>query len=184
MVFVPLEPVPVVTFVLLWPLVPAFAAQEPLERVFTREALVLECKPLEPRLVALRNRGPLVLPVLPLEQRLPAFAAQEPLALASVPPEPVVPLAHKPLEPRLVAFRNQEALVLAVLPLGQLLMAFVPPEPPVVLASKPREPLVGEPLPLAGVNLKNLLAVRKNRSSNSPIGASSQIAPPGRSGII
>jgi hypothetical protein len=133
MVFVPLEPVPVVTFVLLWPLVPAFAAQEPLERVFTREALVLECKP---------------------------------------------------LEPRLVAFRNQEALVLAVLPLGQLLMAFVPPEPPVVLASKPREPLVGEPLPLAGVNLKNLLAVRKNRSSNSPIGASSQIAPPGRSGII
>ena len=41
-----------------------------------------------------------------------------------------------------------------------------------------------EPLPLASINLKNRLVVKKNRSSSSPTGTSPQIAPPGRSGII
>ena len=41
-----------------------------------------------------------------------------------------------------------------------------------------------EPLPLASVNLKNRLGVKKNRSRSSPAGARAQIAPPGRSGII
>ena len=146
---------------------------------------------------------PQVLSVLTLEQPLRASAALEPLVLAFVTPEPQVVLAYKPLEPLPPPFKNREPLVLAVLPLGQLLPASVALDPlvlpfrnrePLVLAlvllgqlllgSTPLEPLPLEPLLLACVNLKNLLVVRKNRSSSSPAGASSQIAPSGRSGII
>ena len=58
--------------------------------------------------------------------------------------------------------------------------------PPVQRASGscPWSQLAQKPLPLASVNLKKLLGVRKNRSRSSPAGARSQIAPPGRSGII
>ena len=60
---------------------------------------------------------------------------------------------------------------------------------PLVMAYKPLEPLGlafmrPGPLGLASVNPEKLLLARKNRSSSSPPGASSQIAQPGRSGII
>ena len=184
MASVHLQPLLVLAFVLRWTLatafvtpeaqalavltlrqlLPASVALEHLLPVFvtTGPLVVLAYKLLEPLALPFRNREPLVLAVLSLGQLLPASVALEPLVLA---------------------FKNREPLVLAVLLLGKLLLRSVLLEP-LVLAYKPLEPLVGEPLPLACGNLKNLPAVRKNRSSSFPIGVSSQIAPPGRSGII
>lgn len=108
--------------------------------------------------------------------------------------KPQVVLADKPLESLVAAFSNRQRLVLAFVLLGQLLLGsvaleplglpFATLEPLVLLAYRKLEPRVTEPLPLASINLKKLLVVRKDRSSSSPIGARSQIAPPGRSGII
>ena len=123
--------------------------------------------------------------------------------------EPQVVLAHKPLESLVAAFVTLDPLVLSFLSLEQLLRASAVLDPlvlpfvllgqlllgsvalePLVLPFVTIEPLVVlayrklEPLPLASVNLKKLLVVKKNRSSSSLVGASSQIAPPGRSGII
>ena len=154
MASVHLQPLLVLAFVLRWTLATAFV---------TPEAQALE--------------------VLTLRQLLPASVALEHLLPVFVTTGPLVVLAYKLLEPLALPFRNREPLVLAVLSLGKLLLRSVLLEP-LVLAYKPLEPLVGEPLPLACGNLKNLPAVRKNRSSSFPIGVSSQIAPPGRSGII
>jgi hypothetical protein len=77
-----------------------------------------------------------------------------------------VVLAYKPLELLALPFRNREPLVLAVLSQGQLLPASAALQPLVVLAYKLLEPLVGEPLPLAHINLKNLLVSRKNRNNS------------------
>ena len=154
MASVHLQPLLVLAFVLRWTLATAFV---------TPEAQALA--------------------VLTLRQLLPASVALEHLLPVFVTTEPLVVLAYKLLEPLALPFRNREPLVLAVLSLGKLLLRSVLLEP-LVLAYKPLEPLVGEPLPLACGNLKNLPAVRKNRSSSFPIGVSSQIAPPGRSGII
>jgi hypothetical protein len=153
---------------------PRFVTPEP--------QVVLAYKPPESLVAALMTPEPLVLAVLPLGQLLPASVALEPPALAFT-REPQV-LTFVDRQQLVMAIRDLQPLVLAVLPLDQLLPASVVLEPLVVLAYKPLEPLVAKPLPLAGVNLKNLLVVRKNRSSSSPTGASSQIAPPGRSGIV
>lgn len=156
-------------------LLPASVLQEPL--------LVMKFVLLEPRFM---TPGP---------QVVLAYNPPAPLAVGFVTPEPQAPAALSlgqllpasvALEPLVLPFRNRELLVLAFVLLGQLLLGSVPLEPLVLLAYKPLEPRVTEPLPLPRVlvNLKNLLVVRKNRSSSSAAGASSQIAPPGRSGII
>jgi hypothetical protein len=90
-----------------------------------------------------------------------ASALLEPLVMASALLEPLV-MASKPLEPLVAAFLLLKPLM------GMLATASVPPGP----------------LVLAAVNPEKLLLARKNRSSSSPPGASSQIAQPGRSGII
>jgi hypothetical protein len=130
--------------------------------VTTEPLVVLAYKLLEPLPLPFRNREPLVLAVLTQGQLLTASVALDPLVLS---------------------FKNREPPALAVLLLGKLLLRSVPLDP-LLLAYKPLEPLVAEPLPPAHIHRKNLLVVRKNRSSSFPIGASSQIAPPGRSGII
>ena len=139
----------------------------------------------------------------------PGVRPLEPLVLASVPLEPLVLASIR--EPLVLAsdpwshwsWRRVLAPLAADRTPGSCwslasLADRGPASPePQVLASVPLEPLVlafspwnrwsgiapGAPA-LASVNLKNLLVVKKNRSSSSPTGASSQIAPPGRSGII
>ena len=100
-----------------------------------------------------------------------ASAPQEPLVLAFMRPGPLV-MAYKLLQPLVVGFLPRKRLM------GMLATASDPQEP-LVLASVLLEPLV-----LASVNPEKLLLARKNRSSSFPPGASSQIAQPGRSGII
>ena len=117
-------------------------------------------------------------------------------------PEPLAAPAYKPREarvavparrrllpasaarkPLVLPCSSREPLVLALVPPGHLLPASAALELLVLLVFKPLEALVAEPLPLGGVNLKKLIVVTKNRSSSSLAGASSQIAPLGRSGI-
>ena len=171
----------------LRPLLPAFVALEPLVLAFTREPRVLTLADLQQLVLAFRGLEPQGLEPPPL-----ASVRLEPLLLPFRNGGPLVPsvlglgqllLASVALEPPVLGFRNRQPPVLAVLSLEQLLPASVALEP-LLLAYKPLEPLVKEPPSLGRVNLKNLLVVRKNRSSSSPAGASSQIAPPGRSGII
>ena len=81
-----------------------------------------------------------------------------------------------------------EPLVLAFVALEPLVLAFVLVEP-LIQPSMPLEALVLavlslEPLVLGFVNLEKLLLVRKNTRNSPPTGAGSQIAQPGRSGII
>jgi len=119
-------------------------------------------------------------------------------SMASVLLESLV-MAYKPLEPLVAAFLLLKPLMgmlaTASVPLGPLVLASAPQEllglayKPLVVAYKPLEPLGlafmrPGPLGLASVNPEKLLLARKNRSSSSPPGASSQIAQPGRSGII
>ncbi len=102
-------------------------------------------------------------------------------SMASVLPESLV-MAYKPQDPLVVAFLLLKPLM------GMLATASVPLGP-LVLGSAPQEPLVlafmrPGPLGLTSVNPEKLILARKDRNSSSPPGASSQIAQPGRSGII
>jgi hypothetical protein len=184
--------------VLLYPpLVMGFVLPGPLALASVREPLVLTFIDLQQLVLAIRDPELLV-----LEPPVLACVPQEPPALASV-REPLV----QPSMPL-------EALVLAVLHLGQLLppfVALVPLEPrllrsvaleppvrrfvlleglllPCVLLGllvRRRSPL--EPLALLllrGVNLEKPNLLRKSLRNSSPTGAHSQIAQPGRSGII
>ena len=97
-------------------------------------------------------------------------------SMASVHLQPLLVLAFVLRWTLATAFVTPEAQALEVLTLRQLLPAsvalehllpvFVTTEPLVVLAYKLLEPLVGEPLPLAHINLKNLLVSRKNRNNS------------------
>ena len=103
---------------------------------------------------------------------------KDPMAL--VPKEAPV-LAIVPKGPPVLAFVPKEAPVLAIVPKEAPVQAFVPKELP-VLAFVPKGPpvlhfLLKPRLP-AVVNLGHLLILRKNISSSSPTGASSQIALP------
>ena len=104
---------------------------------------------------------PLVMASKPLGPLVPAFAPKEPLVMAS-----------KPLEPLAVAF-------LLLKPLMGMLAAASAPKGPLVLASAHKGPLG-----LTSANPEKLILARKGRNSSSSSGASSQIAQPGRSGII
>ena len=105
-------------------------------------------------------------------------------------------MASKPLAPMIAAFLLLKPLMgilaTASAPLGPLVLAFTRLAP-LVGAFLLLKPLMGilatasvppGPLGLASVNPGKLLLARKNHRSSSPTGASSQIAPPGRSGII
>jgi hypothetical protein len=81
-----------------------------------------------------------------------------------------------------------EPLVLVFVALELLVLVFVLVEP-LIQPSMPLEALVLavlslEPLVMGFVNLEKLLLLRKSIRNSPPAGASSQIAQPGRSGII
>jgi len=81
-----------------------------------------------------------------------------------------------------MAFAPQELLVMASKPLEPLVVAFLLLKPLMGMLATAPVPL--GPMGLAPGNPEKLLLARKNRTSSSPPGASSQIAQPGRSGII
>jgi len=112
---------------------------------------------LEPLVLPVMTLKPLVMAVLPLKPPALAFVALKPLVQAFRNLEPLVQ-TFRNLEPLVQTFRNLEPLVLGFINL--------------------------EPLVLGFINLKKLLMVKKNRRSSSPAGVNSQIAQPGRSGII
>jgi len=132
-----------------------------------REALALAVHPLKllvlgsvalgPLVRQFRNLGLLVRPCMP----------REALALGSVALEPLV-RRFRNLEPLVRRFRNLVPLVLPFVLLGLLV--------------RRRAPL--EPLVLRFINLKKLLRLRKSNRNSAPTGVNSQIAHPGRSGII
>ena len=176
------------TFVLMEPLVLAFVAPVPL--------VVQAYKPLESLVVGRVIPEPLVQEVLPLEQLLPASVLVEPLVLAVL---PLVPLVQPsmPLEAlvlavllleQLPASVLVEPLVLVVLPLVPLVQPFMPLKALVLAVLLLKPPALAfrnlDPLVLGLRNLKKLPVVTKNHSSSSLTGVSSQIAHPGRSGII
>ncbi len=115
-----------------------------------KEAPVLAIVPKEPPVQAFVPKGPPVLPIVLKGPPVLAFVPKGPPVLAFVPKEPPV-LEFVPKEPPV--------------------QAFVPKGPPVLhFLLKPRLPAL--------VNLGHLLIMRKNISSSSPTGASSQIALP------
>ena len=115
-----------------------------------KEAPVLAIVPKGPPVLAIVPKGPPVLAFVPKEPPVQAFVPKGPPVLALVPKGPPV---------------------LAIVPKGPSVQAFVPKGPPVLhFLLKPRLPAL--------VNLGHLLIMRKNISSSSPTGASSQIALP------
>ena len=85
--------------------------------------------------------------------------------------------AFMALEQPVLVFVLLKLLDLAILP-EPLLLVFVPLEQPALVLVNLRL------LVRAFVNLRQLLMMRKKSSSSPPTGARSQIAQPGRSGII
>jgi hypothetical protein len=125
-----------------------------------KEAPVLAIVPKGPPVLAIVPKGPPVLAFVPKEPPVQAFVPKGPPVLALVPKGPPV-LAIVPKGPSVQAF----------VPKGPPVLAFVPKGPPVLhFLLKPRLPAL--------VNLGHLLIMRKNISSSSPTGASSQIALP------
>jgi len=125
-----------------------------------KEAPVLAIVPKGPPVLAFVPKEAPVLAIVPKEAPVQAFVPKELPVLAFVPKGPPV-LTIVPKEPPVQAFVPKELPVLA----------FVPKGPPVLhFLLKPRLPAV--------VNLGHLLILRKNISSSSPTGASSQIALP------
>jgi len=96
-------------------------------------------------------------------------------SMASAPQELLV-MASKPLGPLVVAFLLLKPLM-GMLATASVLLA------PLVVAFLLLNQLMGM-LAMASINPEKPLLARKNRSSSSPPVASSQIAQPGRSGII
>ena len=118
--------------------------------------------------------------LVPKEAPVLAIVPKGPPVLAFVPKEAPV-LAIVPKEAPVQAFVPKELPVLAFVPKGPPVLTIVPKEPP-VQAFVPKGPpvlhfLLKPRLP-AVVNLGHLLILRKNISSSSPTGASSQIALP------
>jgi hypothetical protein len=118
-------------------------------------------------------REPLVQPSMPLEPLVQAV-----LRLGQLLP-PFMVLV--PLEPRLLRSAALEPAARRFVLLAGLLLPFVLPG---LLFRRrgPLEPMA--PLLLRGVNLEKPNLLRKSLRNSSPTGTSSQIAPPGRSGII
>ena len=99
-------------------------------------------------------------------------------SMESVLLEPLLVLPSVLLKALVLGFRNQGPLVRRFVLLGLLVRCSAPLEP-LVLAFINLDPLV-----LGFINLKKLLLLRKSIRNSPPTGASSQIAQPGRSGII
>jgi hypothetical protein len=161
----PLEP-PVLAAIPAGLLVLAARLLEPLVPAGTPVELpVLAARPLEP-LVLVAIRVELLVPARPLGPLVPAATLLEQAVRR-----------FAPLGAKVRRGAALELLVRRCVRLGLLVLPFMP------LELRARGRAAREPLVLAAANRQKLLRLRKNSSSSSSFNdASSQIAPPGRSG--